>query len=326
MADSMKPAYLICGTDTAKIDATRARLRARAEAEGGPSALEVLDRREGRGAPDVDALIASIGTLSLAMGRRYVLADGVERWRDKQLKEVAAAIGDLPPDLTVVLIARGKGPAPLVKAVQGAQGEVRNFDEPKAREIPRRLVEESARLGFTLEPTAARDLVERMGTSQVRLGNELERLALWAGPGGEVTSADLDEMVADSSEAAAFSLADALLDREPAQVIALSERLLAQGEGVTGLVYMLASRLRKAGEALSKLEGGMARRQVEGSLGMHPYAAKLLIDRIKDSSPEELRDATARMADLEVWCRGGAEYGDELALTLALRRAAGAAA
>jgi hypothetical protein len=36
--------------------------------------------------------------------------------------------------------------------------------------------------------------------------------------------------------------------------------------------------------------------------------------------------ATEALADLEVWCRGGADYGDELALTLALRRAAGAAA
>jgi hypothetical protein len=41
---------------------------------------------------------------------------------------------------------------------------------------------------------------------------------------------------------------------------------------------------------------------------------------------DDLREATIALADLEVWCRGGAEYGDELALTLALRRAAGVAA
>jgi hypothetical protein len=56
---------------------------------------------------------------------------------------------------------------------------------------------------------------------------------------------------------------------------------------------------------------------------MHPYAAKQLLSRLRDCSPEQLRDATAALADLEVWCRGGAEYGDELALTLAVRRAAG---
>lgn len=326
MAESIKPAYLISGSDTAKIDAARSRLRARAEEEGGPAALEILDRREGRGAPEVEALLGAIGTLSLATSRRYVLADGVERWRDKALKEVAAALEDLPPDLTVVLIARGKAPAALVKAVEAAGGEARDYETPKAREMPRRLVAEADRLGFRLEPAAARALVERMGVSPVRLGHELQRLALWAGPGGEVATADLEEMVSDSSEAAAWSLADALLDRSPEQVIGLSERLLSQGESAGGLVYMLASRLRKAGEALAMLESGKPRRSVEGSLGMHPYAAKLLIDRVADASVEDIREATATMADLEVWCRGGEEYGDELALTLALRRASGVAA
>ncbi len=326
MADSMKPAYLISGTDTAKIDAARSRLRSRAAAEGGEGSIEIFDRREGRGSPDADGLLGAIGMLSLAMGRRYVLADGVEKWGPKQQKQVAAALADLPPDLTVVLISRGKAPAVVAKAVEAAGGEIRNYEAPNPREMPRRLVAEAGRLGFTLEPDAARALVERMGTNPVRLGHELQRLALWAGNGGEVTAADLDEMVSDTSETAAYSLADVLVDRSPEQVIALSERLLSQGESVGGLVYMLASRLRKAGEAMAMLETGMSRRSVEGSLGMHPYAAKLLIDRVADASIEDIRAATQTMADLEVWCRGGAEYGDELALTLALREASGVAA
>jgi hypothetical protein len=59
---------------------------------------------------------------------------------------------------------------------------------------------------------------------------------------------------------------------------------------------------------------------------MHPYAARQLVGRIQDTSLQDLHDATAAIADLEVWCRGGADYGDDLALTLALRRAAGATA
>ena len=43
VADGMQALYLIGGTDEAKIDATRSRLRARAEREGGAAALEVFD-------------------------------------------------------------------------------------------------------------------------------------------------------------------------------------------------------------------------------------------------------------------------------------------
>jgi DNA polymerase III delta subunit len=70
----------------------------------------------------------------------------------------------------------------------------------------------------------------------------------------------------------------------------------------------------------------MPPKQVESSLGMHPYAAKQLVARLGRTSLDDLHEATTTLADLEVSCRGGADYGDELALTLAIRSAAGAAA
>jgi DNA polymerase III delta subunit len=129
-------------------------------------------------------------------------------------------------------------------------------------------------------------------------------------------------MIADTSETAAWSLSDALLERDAAGALEIGERLVSQGENVTGLIYALASRLRKANLALAELESGVAPKKVESSLGMHPYAARQLVARLQGASSEELREATIVLADLEVWCRGGSEYGEELALMLALRRAA----
>lgn len=319
----MRALYLIAGTDGAKIDATRARLRARAEREAGSDALEVFEPGEGRGMPDHEALLAALPAMSLIDSRRYLLADGVERWRDRQLEAVATAVGELPSDLTLVLIARAKAPAKLVKAVKAAGGEIHEFEAPKAREMPRVLVSEAQQLGFRLDPAAARLLVDRMGAGPVRLRHELERLALWAGEGGEVALADLEAMIADTSEAAVWSLSDALLERDAAAALRIAERLIEQGENVTGLIYGLASRLRSACLAAAQLEEGVPPKQVESSLKMHPYAAKQLVSRLRDTDVASLRAATEALADLELWCRGGADYGDELALTLALRRAAG---
>jgi DNA polymerase-3 subunit delta len=287
VAEELRSLYLIAGTDGAKIDATRARLKARAESEGGSGSLEVFEASEGRGAPDHEAMLAGLPAMSLTGERRYLLADGVERWRDRQLDAVAAALADLPPDLTLVLIARAEAPQKLERAVRAADGEVHSFAAPSARSMPRALVADAGRLGYRLEPAAAVALVERMGANPVRLRQELERLALWAGEGGEVTIEDLDAMVADTSEAIVWSLADALQNGDPAAALTVAERLIGQGENVTGMIYALSSRIRRSGRA-------------------------------------DLRGASEALADLEVWCRGGAEYGDELALTLALRRAAGA--
>jgi DNA polymerase-3 subunit delta len=320
MPDEMHSLYLISGTDGAKIEATRSRLRARAEREGGVGALEVFEPGEGRGAPDHEALLAAIPAMSLMGTRRYLLADGIEKWRDKQLTAVADAIGgNLPPDLTLVLIARAKAPAKLLKAVKAAKGEVHNFEAPKARDMPRTLVADAKRLGFRLEPAAAALMVERMGAEPLRLRNELDRLALWAGEGGQVTAADLEEMIADTSEAAVWTLSDAVIEGDAATALRVGEQLIEQGENVTGLIYGLASRLRAACAAAAMLEEGMPPREVEGSLKMHPYAAKLLAARLRDTDVADLRLATETLAQLERWCRGDADYGDELAFTLALR-------
>jgi len=106
----------------------------------------------------------------------------------------------------------------------------------------------------------------------------------------------------------------------------IGERLIGQGENVTGLIYGLASRLRGACAASAQLEEGIPPKQVESSLKMHPYAAKQLVGRLRDTDLASLRMATETLAALELWCRGGADYGDELAFTLALRKAAAGAA
>ena len=151
--------------------------------------------------------------------------------------------------------------------------------------MPRALVADAGRLGFASSPRPRVALVERMGANPVRLATSSSASRSGPGEGGEVTLDDLDAMVADTSEAIVWSLADALQDGDPATALAVAERLIAQGENVTGMIYALASRIRRSGRA-------------------------------------DLHEATEALADLEVWCRGGADYGDELALTLALRRAA----
>lgn len=327
-AAEIKPAYLIAGSDDAKVDATLARLRERAQREGGEGALEVFSAPEGQGAPDADGLIAAIPTMSLIAGRRYLLADRVERWTAKQVTAVAEALAALPPETTIVLAAREeppkvRAPKQLAQAVEKAGGDVLSFDAPAARALPRWLGEEAQRRGFQLEPEAARLMIERMGTGTVRLANELDRLALWAGDGGSVTLADLEAMIADTSEAMVWSLSDAIVEGRSGSAVRYADRLAAQGEALPKIVYGVAGRLRKAHQAATELEAGRSQKEVTSGLRMSPYAAKMVVRSAAKTSPAELRAASCALADLEWWSRGGAEYTEQTALTLAVRRAAG---
>jgi DNA polymerase-3 subunit delta len=329
-SEAIKPAYLIAGTDEGKMGAALARLRSRAEREGGPGALQSFGAGAGSGPPDAEALVAAIPSMSLISSRRYLLADGVERWAAKDAQGVIDALASLPPDTTVVLVAReapkAKAPRGLPEAVESAGGEVIRYRAPGPRELAGHLVSEAAKRGFRLEPEAARLLIDRLGDGTMRLTNELDRLALWADPDGEVTVADLEAMLGDTSEEAAWALSDAIVARDATAALRAAERLAAQGEGVTPLVYQAGRRLREAHTALVELEAGRSQKQVEADLRMHPYAAKMLMRRVRGTSPTELRAAACAIADLEWWTRGGSEYPEDVALALAVRRASGAGA
>src|SRR2546421_3826381 len=132
----MKLAYLIAGTDEAKIVRARGRLRDRAEREGGPGALELFEAGEGRRSPDVDALVASLASMSLIASRRYLLVDGVEGWGKADAKRAIDSLAEIPAETTVALVARGKAPAGVGEAGEAAGGGGPSVGPSKERGIP----------------------------------------------------------------------------------------------------------------------------------------------------------------------------------------------
>ncbi len=317
----MKAAYLFHGTDQAKIDRARSRLRGRAEAGGGAAALEVFEPVEGKGSPDADALAGSIVAMSLIPGRRYLLADGIEKWGRNQSATVAGALAEVPADTTVVLIARGKVPAGIAEAVKKVGGEARSFDAPEGPKLIGYLISAAKQRGFALEPEAARLLVALLGERLTRLENELDRLALWCGPSGLVSADDVAGMIRDETEVGRFALGEALVSGDRAHTLALAERLIAEGERPGSMVYRTADAVRRAHKVLALIETGTPPAQVERQLGVPPFIARKVIASVNSTSIDRMRAAAVALADLEVWVRGGAGYPEELALDLALQAA-----
>ena len=121
---AFKPAYLICGDDHGRIAERRARLRGLAEAESGEEGLELFEGESS--APDNVA--AALSAMTLALSRRFLIVDGVERWKDKDLDELEAALRAIAPETTIAFFAREesrfKAPERLHKAVKAAKGEI----------------------------------------------------------------------------------------------------------------------------------------------------------------------------------------------------------
>ncbi len=83
-------------------------------------------------------------------------------------------------------------------------------------------------------------------------------------------------------------------------------RLRQQGERLSGLTYLMASRLREALAVSLRLQAGESEAEVKRGLRMPPRAATRFVADVGRSDPEQLRRALGALADLELDTRGGA--------------------
>lgn len=303
---SFTPAYLIHGDDHGRIGERRAKLRAMAEAESGQSGVELFEGD----ACAAETVAGALSAMTFALGRRFVIADGVERWKEADVAVVAAAMEAMDPEaLTVAFFAREDGrvkaPAALHKAVEKAGGKVAAENVLKSRALPAWLIKRASELGFELDQQAARALVAQVGDRQQRLLRELEKLALEYGPGAHVGVEEVQASSASSAERKAWTLADAVVAGDAKAATRLLIELRQQGERLPSLQYQMVRRVRDALAIAEALAAGKPAAQVRKTLRMPSFAADRLIADVSNRDVESYRRALELLADLEVESRGG---------------------
>jgi DNA polymerase-3 subunit delta len=307
---ALKPAYLIHGDDHGAVGERRSRLKALAESDGDAASVEVL--AGDAGTPAAVALVLS--TMTFAIGQRVIVVDGAERFGEAEVSEhIAPAMAAMPPDTTIAFFAREEGrakaPAALHEAVKGAKGQVVAEATIKPWELAGWVREQATRLGLSLDAFAAKTLVAQVGERQQRLLRELEKLALAAeqseGP-IKVSAEEIEQESAHSTAWRAFSFADSLVGGDAGEAVRSYLRLRAQGERLSGLIYLMAQRLRDAEGVSVRLQAGEPPAEIKRSLRMPSRAADRFIADVARTEPERLRAAVCRIADLELDTRGGA--------------------
>jgi DNA polymerase III subunit delta len=307
----LKAAYLIHGDDHGAVAERRAGLRALAEAgEGDGGSVELLDGPEATPAAVAEALSA----MTLAIGRRVIIVEGVERWKEADVElQLTPAMVRMPPETTLAMFAReesrAKAPTALHKAVKGAGGVVAARMTVKPWELPKWARAQAAQLGLELDPAAAKALVTQVGERQQRLLRELEKLAIEGDVQAEGRTVGLDEVeqrAAHSAESKAYALADALVAADGPAATRTYLHLHGQGERLAGLLYLMAARLRDALDVALRLQSGESAASVKRGLRMPSRAAERFLSDVARTDPERLRAALGALADLELDSRGGA--------------------
>jgi DNA polymerase-3 subunit delta len=318
---TFKPAYLIHGDDHGRIAERRASLRTRAEAESGAGGVELL---EGDAATP-EAVGHALSAMTFAIGRRFVIVEGAERWKDADVSaHIVPALAGLAPDTTVAFFAREDGrakvPAALAKAVAKAGGDIVEQATVKTRELPGWVTAEAQRLGIELDRGAAQALVAQVGDRQQRLLREIEKLALEHGPGAHISVDDVHDAAADSAEHQVWGLVDAVVARDRRAAFRTFLELRDEGESLPRLVPLMARRIREVLAIADRLEAGESPAQVKASSKGSPWALDRRIKEARATDPEALRRALETLADLELQTRGQGDLSEDTAAVRALGR------
>src|SRR3954466_12115753 len=99
----IKPAYLVHGDDDVMLDARREGIR-NLVAQDDTAELHVLRHEK----LSVAAVVDELCFLTLGTGRRWIVADGVQDWKEKDVGPVAEALQQLGDDTVVVFVAEAK--------------------------------------------------------------------------------------------------------------------------------------------------------------------------------------------------------------------------
>jgi DNA polymerase-3 subunit delta len=303
---SFKTAYLIHGDDHGRVAERRARLRAVAEAESGTNGVELFEAE----ACTTEAVAGALSAMTFAVGRRFVIADGVQRWKEADVAPVATALEAMDPEASTVAFfareeGRAKAPAALHQAVEAAGGVIAAEMALRAWDLPKWLVAQAAELGLQLDRQAARALVAQVGERRQRLVRELEKLALEHGSGATIGVDEVQESCASSAERKSWTLADALVAGDAKHATRLLLELRQQGERLPSLQYQMVRRVRDALAIAEALAAGKPAAQIKRTLRMPPRAADELIRAASDRDVETYRRMLELLADLEVESRGG---------------------
>jgi DNA polymerase III subunit delta len=315
VADELKPAYLIAGSDRPKIDRAIERLRNRFA----PDAVELHHASELSG----DSAVAACNALGLfAADGRLIVVEGVEEWKAPDAKEIAAYLKAPAPATTLALVGGElKKDSPLAKAVSGAKGELLLWDVPQ-RGLQKWVSEQFGLHGIKAEPEACRALLELVGDGVYDLSSEIDKIATWSA-GDPVTAGDVERLVAARAETTNFALTDAWGARDVPGVLQASEGMLERSgdphsKTIPRVAAILTSHVARIRRAKTLDAQGIPAKEAATALKQHPYYVGKLYAQARNYDADELRNATVRLAALDHALKGGSRLAPELELERAL--------
>ena len=212
---------------------------------------------------------------------------------------LAAYLPDMPGSTELVFVdGQLNRSNPLLEAI-GPLAKVQTFPLPTGSGLVRWVQDRAAVHDARIDPAASRALADNVGPNPWAIDNELRKLSLYR-YGESIRRQDVDEMVADVSEASIFAAVDAVIEGRPGQAIRLVRQLMDSGRTLPNLLAMLARQVRLLLLAKDLRAQGVADPQMGGRLSLSGYPLRKTLDQEKRFTHEHLAHVHESLVQLDL--------------------------
>lgn len=243
---------------------------------------------------------------------RLVLAEGVEQASDVFVTDVLDYLGDLQPDVVLVLRHGGGNRGKKLLDAVRAHAEAVVVDCPplaKDAEKAEFVAAEFRAAGREATPRAVRALVEAVGSDLRELAAACAQLISdvpRTGPDGEdvrVDAEDVDRYHGGRSEVTGFRVADAVVAGQREHALGLVRHAIDSGVDPIPMLAVIALKLR----TMIKVSGARGGRSADlaRELGMAPWQVDRARRDLRGWTAEALAEGMLALAEADTAVKGG---------------------
>lgn len=263
-----------------------------------------LERIDGETAT-VQQLMSSLAAVPFLATSRLVIVEGAAanktigaKWTD-----ILAAV---PKSTVAVFVEREVDQRTAAfKALKTAE-KVMKFEPLSPAKLPAWVKSQVAERGGSIEAAAVRELIDRAGDDQWRLGQEIGKLVAYA---PEITVAAVEELVAATIQRTIFDLVEAMTAGRAAVALTAYQALLAQKESEIYILTMIQWQLRNL--LMAKLApAAMSPTEAATASGVSPYVMSKAVAAAARVDEAKLRAAFAAAVEAEYQIKSGAVRGE----------------
>lgn len=171
---------------------------------------------------------------------------------------------------------------------------------PEERDLAIWLHARAKQLQTTITDDAIGLLMSMVGTNMLQLNLEIEKLGLYVGKEGIITEQAVQLLVAKTLEQDAFKMVDAYFEHDTETALTIYRDLILQKQEPIMLVGLLASTIRTMNQTYYLQTKGYTQHQIAKQLKIHPYRVKLMLEKRKRPSEEQLLRALYALANVDL--------------------------